>query len=108
MNKYVVILSNKAKGTLKEALLFEHVEHLKLLKKQGKLFICGPFEDNDNAIQIIIAKNKREAEEIILSDPFIVNHYYRDFSISTLIEANDENNYLMEDTQTKLNKYNKK
>lgn len=99
--KFVALLSNKAKGTLQNSLL---IQHLKQLKKEGKLFICGPFEDNDGALQILFAKDKEEAESIVLSDPFIVNQYYRNFVIYQLIEANDENNYLMEDTQTKLNK----
>lgn len=102
--KFVVLLSDKAKGTLKEQLLIEHVEHLKQLKKEEKLLICGPFEGNDGALLILSTNDKAEAKSIVLSDPFIVNQYYRKFIIHRWIEANDQNNYLMEDTQTKLNK----
>ena len=104
--KFVALLSDKEKGTLKESLLIQHVEHLKQLKKQGKLFICGPFKDNDGALQILLTKDKEEAESIVLSDPFIKNKYYRNFVIYELIEANEENDYLMVDTQTKLNMRN--
>lgn len=104
MNKYIVILKDKARGDLNDELLIKHVHHLKKLKAEGVLFLCGPFKDNDGALQIILANTIVEAEKIIQQDPFIVSKYYNQYSISELIEANEENNYLMEDTQTVLNK----
>lgn len=103
MKKYIVILEEKAKGCLNDDLLELHVQHLKALKNKGNLFLCGPFKDNDGALQIILANTFEETEKLIQSDPFIANKYYRKYTIHELIEANDDNNYLMEDTQTKIN-----
>lgn len=104
MKKYIVLLSNKKRGTLQEELLLKHVDHLKALKEEGILFLCGPFQDNDGALQILLASTKEEVEKRVLEDPFIQYAYYQTYTISELIEANEENNYLMEDTQTIINK----
>lgn len=47
-------------------------------------------------MQILLANSKQEVEKI-LSDPFIVNHDYQEFSIPILIEVDEDNNYLIED-----------
>lgn len=104
MNKYIAMLKDKARGSLNDTLLNQHVSHLKRMNQEGKLFICGPFKDNDGAIQILLANTKEEAEKLIQQDPFIVNKYYKQYSIYELLEANEDNNYLTEDTQTVLNK----
>jgi len=103
MNKYIAVLKDKRRGSLDGALLNAHVEHLKEVKKNGRLYLCGPFEDNDGAMQILLANTYEEAKEILLSDPFIKNKYYQNYDLFSLIEANDDNNYLLEDTQTKIN-----
>lgn len=103
MAKYIAILQNKRKGTLTTDLLHNHVEHLRKLTHKGILFLCGPFKDNDGAMQILEVKSYKEAEEYLLQDPFIAQKYYTSYIIYELIEANDRNNYLMEDTQTKSN-----
>lgn len=103
MKKYVAILKEKKKGTLKSDLLNRHVNHLRELTNLGKLFLCGPFNDNDGALQIIIADSKDSAVGIIEQDPFIKDNYYQSYEIYELIEANETNNWLCEDTQTKIN-----
>mgnify|MGYP001291920772 FL=1 len=55
MKKFIVILSGKKAKSLKSDLLNAHVEHLRTLHKNGFLFLCGPFADNDGAIQTINA-----------------------------------------------------
>lgn len=103
MKKYIIILSDKKKGTLNELLLNEHVMHLRDLKNKGFLFLCGPFSDNDGAMQILLASSKEKAIELINCDPFIKDGYYQNYTIQELIEANEENNFLMSDTQTTIN-----
>ena len=71
MAKFVFILKGKNKGALTTDLLGEHFGHLKSLKHNGMLFLCGPFGDNDGVMQVI--------------------------------EANEENNYLLDREQTKHN-----
>ena len=95
MKKYVVILSGKKKNTLTEQLLHEHVEHLKNINKQGRLFICGPLVNSDKAIKIIHANSMEEALKIAHSDPFTINSYYPSIEVLELEEANEENEYLL-------------
>ncbi len=103
MKKFVVILKDRKNGTLKSDLLEQHVNHLKKLTSNGKLYLCGPFANDDGALQIIIADKIDEAEAIVNTDPFIREKYYNSYSIYELIEANEENNWLCEDTQEKIN-----
>ncbi len=103
MKKFVVILKDKENGTLTKELLGQHVKHLKSLTALGKLYLCGPFADNDNALQIIIADTMEMAVEIVNQDPFIREKYYKSYVIYELIEANEQNGWLCADTQTKIN-----
>lgn len=106
MKKYIVILRDKKKETLKADLLNQHVNHLRTLTQLGKLFLCGPFKNDDGAMQIIVSETKEESERIIEQDPFIKEKYYQSYAIHELIEANENNNWLCEDTQTKINMRN--
>lgn len=106
MRKYIVILEEKKEGTLEPDLLNQHVNHLRELTRLGKLSLCGPFKDNDGALQIIVAETKENAERIIEQDPFIKEKYYHSYVIYELIEANENNNWLCEDVQTKINMRN--
>ena len=103
MEKYIVILRNKAKGTLTTELLHAHINHIKRLKQEDVLFLSGPFKNNDGALLIFEANSYKEAEGYLLQDPMIIEKYYEDYDIYELIEANESNNFLMEDVQTKLN-----
>jgi len=102
-NKFVIILKDKQKGSLTNELLEQHITHLRKLLKQGKLVICGPFKNDDAAIQILVAENEVEAHTLIKSDPFIKYKYYKSYDIFELIEANENNNWLMDNPQTKNN-----
>jgi uncharacterized protein YciI len=103
MTKFIAILKEKKKGTLKPDLLNQHVNHLRELTKLGKMFLCGPFTNDDGALQVIIAENRESAKKIVEQDPFIKENYYQSFEIYELIEANEANSWLLEDSQTKLN-----
>jgi uncharacterized protein YciI len=106
MKKFVVVLKAKQRGTLTDNLLKAHVEHLQDLNRRGVLFICGPYTDNERALQIIIADDIDKAKAYVESDPFVANRYYADYELSELIEANEQNNWLMKDDQTLSNSNN--
>lgn len=89
---YVYLMENiKA---LNEQIIKDHVEHLKELKKQEKLVLCGPFTDYPGGMVVFLAENLLEATNIAKSDPFIASGY-KSFEIRTLELANEENNYLI-------------
>ena len=100
MKKFIILLKDKQKGNLTNQLLEEHIAHLKNLKKSNQLILCGPFADNEEAIQIVTAPDFNTAKNIIRKDPFITKKYYRKYEIKELIEANESNNYLMDHSQT--------
>ncbi len=79
---------------LNKELIKSHVDHLKELKKQGKLVFCGPFIDYPGGMVIFLAEDLAEATKIAKSDPFIASGC-KSFEIRTLEPANDENNYLL-------------
>jgi len=95
MKTFVFLLKKKWKNDLNEKLLLEHVEYLKNLKKTANLIICGPFFDNDGAMQIILANTREEAILLFEQDPFIRYKYYEEYVIHELLEANESNNWLM-------------
>jgi uncharacterized protein len=96
MRKFVAVLKDKKKSELTEKLLSQHIEHLQKLNNNSKLFICGPFKDNDKAMQILICNSIEEAIDLVESDPFVKEGYYGDYEINELIEANEDNNWLVD------------
>lgn len=103
MTKYVALLSGKKKQSLTPALLSEHVAHLRALQAQGVLVLCGPFRDDDGALQILDAPSREQAEAILTADPFVAQRYYERYALTELIEANEANGWLMRDDQTRDN-----
>jgi secreted Zn-dependent insulinase-like peptidase len=57
--------------------------------------LCGLFP-NDDAILIIIAKSYEDAERYIMEDPIVIKKYY-EYTIDEFIEANESNNWLLDD-----------
>lgn len=103
MSKYVALLSGKKSNTLTDGLLSAHVAHLRAQQSAGHLILCGPFKDNDGALQILEAESREQAEAILNADPFIAQRYYERNTLSELIEANEANGWLMRDDQTRDN-----
>lgn len=89
---YVYLMKNIK--PLNEEIIKSHVEHLKKLKSQGKLVLCGPFTDYPGGMVVFLAEDLAEAINIAKADPFIASGY-KSFEIRTLEPANDENNYLL-------------
>lgn len=89
---YVYLMKNIK--PLNEEIVKKHVEHLKALKSQGKLVLCGPFTDYPGGMVVITAENLEEATKIAETDPFMACGY-KSFEIRTLEQANEENDYLL-------------
>ena len=103
MKTFAAILKDKKSGTLSDELLQKHVDHLRQLNKSGTLLLCGPFKDNDRALQILVSESADEAVQLIESDPFIKEGYYGSYELNELLVANEENDWLMDIPQTKQN-----
>lgn len=89
---YVYLMTNQ--HPLNEDLVKSHVEHLKSLNEQGKLILCGPFQDYPGGMVVFSAEDLREATDIANADPFIASGC-KSYEIRTLDLANAENNYLL-------------
>lgn len=79
---------------LNEEIIMSHVEYIRGLESQGKLILCGPFTDYPGGMVIVVAEDLNEATNIANSDPYIASGY-KSFEIRTLMQANEENNYLL-------------
>lgn len=100
MAVFVVLLGDKQRGGLTEALLHGHIEHLRCLSRDERLLLCGPFGDDDGALQILRADTPEEAHALVRADPLIADRYYRSYRLRELIEANEANAWLTADPQT--------
>ncbi len=89
---YVYLMKNI--NPLNEEIIKKHVEHLKELKRQNKLVLCGPFTDYPGGMVVFLAKDLEEATNIAKSDPFISSGC-KSFEIRTLESADEDNNYLL-------------
>lgn len=105
MNKFIAILSAKNTQKFTERLLQEHIDHLQKLHDQKLLVICGPFADDDSALQIVLAEDLAGAEQLLQQDPFIQQRYYQKIELRELIEANPGNNWLASHKQTEEKRY---
>jgi uncharacterized protein YciI/GNAT superfamily N-acetyltransferase len=108
MKSFLILLEDKQSQLLNEKLLEDHISYLKKLRQQGFLPICGPKVDNKGGILIIRTDSEEHAQELILNDPFIREGYYRKFIIHEFQEANDDNNWLADSSQTQGNLKNEK
>ena len=77
---------------LNEAIILEHVQHLKQLKKEERLVLCGPFTDHPGAIVVFHATSKNEALQIANKDPFIRDQF-KSFDLYTLDVADERNDF---------------
>ena len=77
---------------LNEAIILEHVHHLKQLKKEERLVVCGPFTDHPGGIVVFHATSKEEALVIAKQDPFIRDRY-KSFDLYMLDVADEHNDF---------------
>ncbi|MCL2115209.1 MAG: YciI family protein [Methanobrevibacter sp.] len=97
MNKFLVIYSDSGKkpDASAEELILTHVDYIKSLAKEGTLSLCGVFMDNSGAVLVFNAASSKEVESILEKDPLVKEKYYN-FTITEFIEANEENNFLLD------------
>ena len=96
MAKFVCIYEPGENEDWTDNLIKKHVEHLKNMKNNGVLVLCGLLKEKQGALIILDEKSHKEAETHILQDPLIINKFYN-YSINEFIEGNEENNYLLEE-----------
>lgn len=77
---------------LNEAIILEHVQHLKQLKKEERLVLCGPFTDHPGGMVVFHATSKEEALVIANQDPFIRDQY-KSFDLYTLDVTDERNDF---------------
>ena len=56
---YLYIMQDQKQ--LNEAIILEHVQYLKQLRKDERLVVCGPFTDHPGGIVVFHATSKEEA-----------------------------------------------
>jgi uncharacterized protein YciI len=93
MAKYVAQYKLKERKGFTAELAKSHVEHLRSLSQKNVLLLCGLLKGN-GAMLMLEAKTLKEAEAYILQDPVIIHKKYG-YVIHELIEANEENNFLL-------------
>lgn len=90
--RYVILLSH-AEKPFTEELVKAHCAHLRRLDQQGKLVLCGPFQDYKGGMVIVEVESLEEAKVIAESDPF-VSSGVETYEIRTLQVSCEENNHL--------------
>lgn len=91
--RFVIFLDKVENKTTSPQVIQRHIEHLKNLKSQGKLVLCGPFTDHDSGMVVVKAKDKFEAIAIADTDPFVIEGV-RIAKVWSWLLACEENNYL--------------
>ena len=66
----------------------------KRLDDEGKLVLCGPFEDYHGGMAVVRAGSKGEALKIVEADPF-VSEGFENYEIRMLNRATRDNGYLL-------------
>jgi len=89
--RYVYLINRNKNYTFD--VIKKHVEHLKKLENNNQLVLCGPFQDYDGGIVILISESIEDAKIIAESDPFITDGFST-YELRTLELSNKENNHL--------------
>ena len=89
---YIYILQDQE--PLNDAIILDHVQHLKQLRKEGRLLLCGPFSDHPGGMVVIQASTKDEALQIARNDPFILG-FYKSFELYTVDVADESHDFGM-------------
>jgi len=71
--RYVYLLSHARPERLCEALVREHVAHLKRLEDRGQLELCGPFPQHAGGMVILRGCTEEQARAIAEADPFVTS-----------------------------------
>lgn len=96
MKTFVYLMHNLK--PLTNAVVARHVDHLRALDDGGRLVFSGPFEDQPGGMVILLAESSEDAVLIADRDPFMAEGY-KTYELITVIPANRENNYLLENNE---------
>lgn len=96
MTKFVAILRDKNQDHLTRDIHFRHIDHLRTCSRQGSLLLAGPLKDQNRVIQIVRAESLEQARHVVDSDPYIANGIYGNYEMYELIEACEDNNWLLD------------
>jgi len=74
----------------------KHVDNIRRMDDDGKLVLCGPTKDYPGVAGMIIfrAGDRKEAEMICRSEPFVAGGYAT-YKLASLRPGTRENNYLL-------------
>jgi uncharacterized protein YciI len=95
MATFIFILQDKNQVALTRQIYYSHVEYLSKQKKEARLFMAGPLKGQDKILQIYHTDTFAAAEEIVKNDPYVRDGFYRTYEGYEWIEANEDNNWLM-------------
>ena len=93
---YVILLSKIPGKTFTEAVILEHVEHIKTIHRQGRLVLCGPFIDHPGGMIVLRADSLEDAKHIAEMDPF-VKQGFETQKVRTLQRGGEDNNWLLDE-----------
>ena len=86
---YVMLMENR--HPLDEAVVSDHIAHLRALDDAGRLVLCGPLVEAGGLV-IFEAESMEDAHQVALADPF-VSRGFKTYQLKTLQIANRENDY---------------
>jgi len=67
MNRYLVLAMRRA--SFDASVVPLHKQFLEDLRKQGRIELSGPFDDNSGGAYLLLAADRAEAEKLAFSDP---------------------------------------
>ena len=93
---WIAFLSNKQRELMTSELLEAHVKYLKKIWSTGELKLCGPLVDG-SAIMVFNVDTEQQARLLVGDDPFSEVKYYREVRFEQFMEANLDNNFLLDE-----------
>lgn len=90
---FVILLTKLQNVSMTESIIREHVKFLRELDRANKLVLCGPFSDYDGGMIIIKTSSLEEANNIAMSDPFVINKVEK-YEIRTWELSCEANNHM--------------
>ncbi len=91
--RFVVLLTAIAGRQADPALIRRHVAYLRMLDREGRLVMAGPFADGEGGMIVLRAADLTEARRIAADDPF-VQEGVRAFTLRVWELSCEENNHM--------------
>lgn len=92
----MMIKKGKTFNKVTKAVITRHVENLRNLDADGKIYLCGPFKGYPGVAGMVIFKTQtyEEAEELCRREPLVAEGYAT-YVLASLQVADKDNNYLL-------------